>query len=131
MKKEDIELAEIRVFENYKIETLEAGHAVMTTEVVEHSLNYYNISHGGYLFTLCDQVGGLVAKSLGVNAVTLQANINYLKASRLGETLWVEGKAVHSGRTTQVVDVEVKNKDGKVLTKVSLTLYITGKIEEN
>ena len=41
------------------------GHVVVTTKVVESSLNYYGNAHGGYLFTLCDQVSGLVVVSQG------------------------------------------------------------------
>ena len=48
-------------FENFKEELFETGHVIVTTEVVEKSLNYFGNAHGGYLFTLCDQVAGLVA----------------------------------------------------------------------
>ena len=54
-------LHEIRVFENFQEELFETGHVIVTTEVVEKSLNYFGNAHGGYLFTLCDQVAGLVA----------------------------------------------------------------------
>ena len=73
-------LHEIRVFENFQEELFETGHVIVTTKVVEKSLNYFGNAHGGYLFTLCDQVAGLVAISTGDYAVTLQSNINYLKA---------------------------------------------------
>ena len=58
-------LHEIRVFENFQEELFETGHVIVTTEVVEKSLNYFGNAHGGYLFTLCDQVAGLVALSTG------------------------------------------------------------------
>ena len=48
-------LHEIRVFENFQEELFETGHVIVTTEVVEKSLNYFGNAHGGYLFTLCDQ----------------------------------------------------------------------------
>ena len=54
-------LHEIRVFENFQEELFETGHVIVTTKVVEKSLNYFGNAHGGYLFTLCDQVAGLVA----------------------------------------------------------------------
>ena len=56
------------------------GLVVVTTKVVDSSLNYYGNAHGGYLFTLCDQISGLVVISLGLDGVTLQSSINYLKA---------------------------------------------------
>ena len=78
-------LHEIRVFENFQEELFETGHVIVTTKVVEKSLNYFGNAHGGYLFTLCDQVAGLVAISTGDYAVTLQSNINYLKAGHLSD----------------------------------------------
>lgn len=97
-------LEQVKVFENYEIENWEEGQVTLTTKVVDSSLNYYGNAHGGYLFTLCDQVSGLVAISTGYEAVTLQSNINYLRAGRLDDLLTVIGTCVHNGRTTKVVD---------------------------
>ena len=80
----DFHFDAIAAFENYEIEKMRDGHVVVTTKVVESSLNYYGNAHGGYLFTLCDQISGLVVVSQGVDGVTLQSSINYLKAGRLG-----------------------------------------------
>ena len=80
----DFHFDAIAAFENYEIEKMRDGHVVVTTKVVDSSLNYYGNAHGGYLFTLCDQVSGLVVVSQGVDGVTLQSSINYLKAGRLG-----------------------------------------------
>ena len=68
----DFHFDAIAAFENYEIEKMRDGHVVVTTKVVESSLNYYGNAHGGYLFTLCDQVSGLVVVSQGVDGVTLQ-----------------------------------------------------------
>ena len=97
-----------------------------TTKVVESSLNYYGNAHGGYLFTLCDQVSGLVVVSQGVDGVTLQSSINYLKAGRLGDVLTIHGECVHSGRTTRVVDVDITNQDGANVCKATFTMFVTG-----
>ena len=66
----DFHFDAIAAFENYEIETMRDGHVVVTTKVVESSLNYYGNAHGGYLFTLCDQISGLVVISQGVDGVT-------------------------------------------------------------
>ena len=112
-------LHEIRVFENFQEELFEAGHVIVTTKVVEKSLNYFGNAHGGYLFTLCDQIAGLVAISTGDYAVTLQSNINYL-----------EGLCVHNGKTTKVVEVVITNQEEKILTRATFTMYVTGSVEE-
>ncbi|MTB64743.1 hotdog fold thioesterase [Streptococcus sp. zg-86] len=119
-------LHEIRVFENFEMVSSEKGHVVVTTEVVEKSLNYYGFAHGGYLFTLCDQISGLVAISTGVDAVTLQSSINYLKSGKLGDTLLIDGRCVHDGRTTKVVDVTVTNQKQEEIVKATFTMFVTG-----
>ena len=93
----DFHFDAIAAFENYEIEKMRDGHVVVTTKVVDSSLNYYGNAHGGYLFTLCDQVSGLVVVSQGVDGVTLQSSINYLKAGRLGDVLTIHGECVLSG----------------------------------
>ncbi|MEW4353601.1 PaaI family thioesterase [Streptococcus pneumoniae] len=123
---EDKSLHEIRVFENFEMVSSEKGHVVVTTEVVEKSLNYYGFAHGGYLFTLCDQISGLVAISTGADAVTLQSSINYLKSGKLGDTLVIDGRCVHDGRTTKVVDVTVTNQNQEEIVKATFTMFVTG-----
>ena len=100
-------------------------------KVVESSLNYYGNAHGGYLFTLCDQISGLVVISQGVDGVTLQSSINYLKAGRLGDILTIHGECVHSGRTTRVVDVDITNQEGANVCKATFTMFVTGERDES
>ncbi len=123
-------LHEIRVFENFQEELFETGHVIVATKMVEKSLNYFGNAHGGYLFTLCDQVAGLVAISTGDYAVTLQSNINYLKAGHLSDELKIEGLCVHNGKSTKVVDVIVTNQDEKILARATFTMYVTGAVED-
>ncbi len=123
----DFHFDAISAFENYQIERMEDGDVLVTTKVVESSLNYYGNAHGGYLFTLCDQISGLTVISKGFDAVTLQSNINYLRAARLGDTLTIKGECVHDGRTTKVVDVDVSNQDGINVCKATMTMFVTGK----
>ena len=68
------------------------GRVTVTTKVVNSSLNYYGNAHGGYLYTLCDQISGLVVISLDLDVVTLQSSINYLKAGYLGDELTIKGR---------------------------------------
>lgn len=127
----DFHFDAIAAFENYEIEKMRDGHVVVSTKVVESSLNYYGNAHGGYLFTLCDQISGLVVISQGVDGVTLQSSINYLKAGRLGDVLTIHGECVHSGRMTRVVDVDITNQDGVNVCKATFTMFVTGVRDES
>ena len=100
----DFHFDAISAFENYEIKEMKMA-TLVTTKVVDSSLNYYGNAHGGYLFTLCDQISGLVLISLGLDVVTLQSSINYLKAGKRDDVLTIKGECVHQGRTTCVVDV--------------------------
>lgn len=111
--------------------SFEKGHVIVTTEVVDKSLNYYGFAHGGYIFTLCDQISGLVSISTGFDAVTLQSSINYLKSGKLGDTLLIDGRCVHDGRTTKVVDVTVTNQLKQEVAKATFTMFVTGKRKDD
>lgn len=116
----DFHFDAISAFENYEIKEMKDGHVEVTTKVVDSSLNYYGNAHGGYLFTLCDQISGLVLFSLGLDVVTLQSSINYLKAGKRDDVLTIKGKCVHQGRTTCVVDVDISNQEGKMSARQPL-----------
>lgn len=122
----DFHFDAISAFENYEIKEMKDGHVEVTTKVVDSSLNYYGNAHGGYLFTLCDQISGLVLFSLGLDVVTLQSSINYLKAGKRDDVLTIKGECVHQGRTTCVVDVAITNQDGKNVCKATFTMFVTG-----
>ena len=122
----DFHFAAISAFENYEIKEMKDGHVEVTTKVVDSSLNYYGNAHGGYLFTLCDQISGLVLFSLGLDVVTLQSSINYLKAGKRDDVLTIKGECVHQGRTTCLVDVAITNQEGKNVCKATFTMFVTG-----
>ena len=123
----DFHFDAISAFENYEIKEMKDGHVEVTTKVADSSLNYYGNAHGGYLFTLCDQISGLVLISLGLDVVTLQSSINYLKAGKRDDVLTIKGECVHQGRTTCVVDVDISNQEGKNVCKATFTMFVTGK----
>ena len=118
-------IPEVHVFENYDIRNIDRGRVELSTKVVDNSLNSYGNAHGGYLFTLCDQVSGLVCLSMGVNAVTMQSNMHFMQAGHRGDTLIVNGICQHDGKTSKVVDVTIVNKSGEKLSQATFTMYVT------
>lgn len=119
-------LHEIKVFENHQIDLFEKGHVIVSSKVVDSSLNYYGYAHGGYLFTMCDQVAGLTAISTGFDVVTMQSSINYMRAGRLDDSLLIEGVCVHDGRTTKIIEVTISNQHKEAVAKAIFTMYVTG-----
>ncbi|HEM3464944.1 PaaI family thioesterase [Streptococcus suis] len=124
-----LNLQPITVLDDYQATMLNEKEVLLTTKVTEKSLNPYGIAHGGFLFTLADSVAGLTTVERGTYSVTLQSNIHYMKAAKLGETLSVIGSCTHDGSRTKVVEVKIENQDKQLLASASFTMFVTGKVE--
>lgn len=109
-----------------KAELLEIapGHARVRIDIEENALNFYGNLHGGFLFSLCDMVAGMSAYAYEYANVTQQASISFLRAIQSG-TLYVEGNAVHKGRRTVVVQVNVTSQDEKLIACATVTMFLT------
>lgn len=124
-----LDLQPITVLDDYQATMLNEKEVLMTTKVTEKSLNPYGMAHGGFLFTLADSVAGLTTVASGSYSVTLQSNIHYMKAAKLGDTLSVIGSCTHDGSRTKVVEVKIENQDKQLLASASFTMFVTGKVE--
>ncbi|MGQ7538976.1 PaaI family thioesterase [Streptococcus suis] len=124
-----LNLQPITVLDDYQATMLNEKEVLMTTKVTEKSLNPYGMAHGGFLFTLADSVAGLTTVASGSYSVTLQSNIHYMKAAKLGDTLSVIGSCTHDGSRTKVVEVKIENQDKQLLASTSFTMFVTGKVE--
>ncbi|WP_415860160.1 PaaI family thioesterase [Streptococcus parasuis] len=124
-----LDLQPITVLDDYQATMLNEKEVLLTTTVAEKSLNPYGMAHGGFLFTLADSVAGLTTVAGGSYSVTLQSNIHYMKAAKLGDTLSVTGSCTHDGSRTKVVEVKIENQDKQLLASASFTMFVTGKVE--
>ncbi|MBY4981508.1 PaaI family thioesterase [Streptococcus suis] len=124
-----LNLQPITVLDDYQATMLNEKEVLMTTKVTEKSLNPYGMAHGGFLFTLADSVAGLTTVASGSYSVTLQSNIHYMKAAKLGDSLSVIGSCTHDGSRTKVVEVKIENQDKQLLASASFTMFVTGKVE--
>lgn len=124
----DIKISPFSVFDNHQIEEQNFGTVSVSTIVTEKNLNVYGTTHGGYLFALADEVAGWTAITTGVYVVTLQSNINYIKAASKGDRLLISGQLVHNGRQTKVIEVTI-SKEKTIIAKASFTMFVTGKVD--
>jgi uncharacterized protein (TIGR00369 family) len=80
--------------------------------------------HGGLLMALADSVGAMVAflnlPQGAAGTTTIESKTNFLRSVRTG---YVEASAkpLHVGRTTIVVDTELRDADGKLVARVTQT----------
>ena len=81
------------------------------------------VLHGGVLMALADSVGAYCAVlnlPEGAGTSTIESKTNFLRAVRSG---YVEARAkpLHVGRTTIVVDTELRDDEGRLVARVTQT----------
>ena len=107
---------------NYKLVSEEEGHVVLEAEITESSLNPYNTAHGGFIFGLADTAAGIAAHSFGRNAMTVNANIEYLHAIA-SKKIKAEAKCIKNGKTISVFEVYITDLDRDRIAAISTVTY--------
>ena len=117
------EVLKTLIIKGITVEKAGNGEALLTLKVSDDMYNVYGKIHGGVLFTLSDYAAGSCAYHLGKSVVTLNANINYIKAVT-GDVVIAKAKAVHNGKSTVVVDVETYDRaNWNLLSSSSFTMF--------
>jgi 1,4-dihydroxy-2-naphthoyl-CoA hydrolase len=86
------------------------------------------VLHGGYLMTLADAAAATLAYlnlPPGTTTATIEAKTNFLAAVREG-TVTARAELVHAGRRTIVVQVDVTDDDGRLVTRTLQTQAVIG-----
>ena len=113
-----------------KMAHVEQGVAeiVMPIEPDKHT-NLYNAAHGGALASVVDTAMGVACASLGRRVVTLELNINFIKAPDPGTEVRATGRVIHNGRKTLVVECDVYGHANVILSKARGTFYVVGEFD--
>ncbi|HYX49810.1 MAG TPA: PaaI family thioesterase [Ktedonobacteraceae bacterium] len=93
------------------IVSAESGIGRVSIQIDERLMHPQQIVHGGVIFTLADTAMSMALISVlpvGTPFGTLEAKINYMLPVHKGELL-AEGKIVHKGRSTAVLEATVFN----------------------
>lgn len=125
----EIQIKAITAFDNHQIEKREPGAVTVSTQVSQSALNIYGHGHGGYLFTLADEIAGWTAISTGVTVVTLQSSINYTRPAQEHDRLTISGTCQHQGKSTLLVQVTITNQEEKTIAQANFTMFVTGRID--
>ncbi|MGZ3610297.1 MAG: PaaI family thioesterase [Ktedonobacteraceae bacterium] len=94
-----------------QIVTAEAGIGRVSIQIDERLMHPQQIVHGGVIFTLADTAMSMALISVlpvGTPFGTIEAKINFMLPVHKGELL-AEGKIVHKGRSTAVLEATVFN----------------------
>ena len=108
---------------NFHILEIEKGKKVkMQAELTENALNPYRYAHGGFIFGLGDTAMGVLARTTGKNAVTLNSTINYLRPS-VGKELVAEAEIVKSGKTICYTKCNFYDENHKLTATMDASYY--------
>ena len=108
-----------------EIEESSGGKSRIRMEVAERHLRSGGIVHGGVLATLIDIATGVAARSVAppeADLVTIQLNVNFVRATGVGDTLVGTADVEHAGRRSVVAHAEIRNAAGKLVAIGSGTL---------
>jgi uncharacterized protein (TIGR00369 family) len=102
------------------------GRAVFRMAVLELHKQSQNVVHGGVMAMLADTAGGFAAYLSAppkTQVVTIEMKINFMEAVADGEVT-ATARVLRQGRTVSVVDCEVTDQKGRMVSKALLTFAI-------
>ena len=84
--------------------------ASATIQIGEHHGQYYDVLHGGVLYSLADTLSGyLVLKNINPESLvtTIEMKINYISAVPIKGLVKAQATIKHLGKRTSVVNIDV------------------------
>jgi len=105
----------------------EPGNILMEFTVRREMTNPIGILHGGMHAAMIDEVIGMAVVTLNDRTfyTTLNLSIDYLDKASLGETILARGMVVRNGKNILNAVCEIRNTEGKLLSKGSSNLFNT------
>lgn len=104
----------------------EAGHVAVQLPHSPNHLQTHGRIHGGALFALADHASGWAVHTTlaaGEQCATLEMKINYIGALR-DEDCVAEARVIHKGRTSVVVEAEIRSAAGRLVAKTLATFIV-------
>ncbi|TDD37708.1 PaaI family thioesterase [Actinomadura sp. KC06] len=119
------EISDINQHIGQVITSAEPGRIVISWTPSEQLCNPGGTVHGGYIAMILDNAVCLAATSTCEHfmpMLTLNLNVDYLRAVRTGETFTVTGTCVHAGGTRMVSNAAIADARGRTLAQASASV---------
>ncbi len=107
-----------------KVLELSPGYARVSLAVDDKMTNIHRITHGGVVFTVADVALGLASNSYGRDAVAVNVNISFVRASKPGDTLTATAREEHRGRRMAGYNVKVEDQNGRLVAVVQGLVFL-------
>lgn len=106
-----------------RIEEVRKAYARCSMKIQDKHLNAAGSTQGGAVFTLADFCLAIAANTQGKIAVSTQANIQFIKGSVAGDTLYAEARERFLHKSTGVYQVEVHNQHHELIALFQANVY--------
>lgn len=107
---------------------MEKDYARIEADLTRENRNLYGAVHGGMFLTMADCAAGGAARTNGMRYVTVSSSFEFYRNTK-SEHLIAEGRIKSRGRTICVAEVEIHDKEGRLLCGGTFTLFCTGKLD--
>ena len=107
---------------NYEVIKVEENYCELEGIITDTSTNHLGIAHGGYIFGLADTAAGIAAMTDGRVAVTVDSNIQYLKAGK-GSKLKAVAKCIKNGKSVGFFEVYIYDQEDTLIAKSSINYF--------
>ncbi|MEZ5842080.1 MAG: PaaI family thioesterase [Hyphomicrobiales bacterium] len=107
---------------------IEHGAVAMTFEVREEFTNPMGFLHGGIIAAIADDMIGttIMASDLARKFMSLNLDVQYLGAAKLGDTITASTKLVEAGKRIIVFDWFIHAADGGLLARGTSQIFRLG-----
>lgn len=111
------------------IEVLEVrvGYSKITMTIRPEMVNGFGIIHGGIAFSLADSAFAFACNNRNNLSVALDTAIQFTKPVHVGDVLVAEANEIHSGRSTGLYHIFIKNQAEETVAVFKGTCFRTGK----
>ena len=107
-----------------------SGEVKLALQVKHEHTNMYKIAHGGALMSLADTAMGAACLSRNKKVVTLDFNMNLMKAVPENQSVYAVGKILHDGSRTLVAECDIVDAAAKLYGRARGTFFVLEKFVE-
>lgn len=113
------------------LDEVSVGSVMISIKVTGQThMNAHNITHGGVLMSLADTAMGASCLTVNKKVVTLNMNINCIKAVSEGTKILAYGKLLHNGARTVVGECRITDETGVLYAQAQGTFFVLEKFTE-
>ncbi|XP_061676936.1 acyl-coenzyme A thioesterase 13 [Syngnathoides biaculeatus] len=118
-----------RVLNKVEVVAAEPGKVVCEMTVAEEHTNGFGTLHGGLTATLVDVIStmAIMYSERRAPGVSVDMNITYMNAAKLGEDVLITARVLKEGRTLAFASVDLSSKStGKMIAQGRHTKHLGG-----